>query len=123
MNTVQAEPFAAERIKTRGRPQLKDLSVREVVCAVESITHTIHTRSVTQENQHAWAYDSTTRFVRCSERIAPEDLLPGDMITILCEKRGEILFAKSIRVHLPALHLFPDRLTKATVGRLHKKAA
>src|SRR4051812_39377979 len=119
METIEIEGCLDEQLRGRRPSSLKELSVREVVCAVETVTHTIHTRAPNQESQHAWAYDSKTIFLRCSEPIAAEDLLPGDMITILSEKRGALLVAKSIRVHLPALHLFPQRLARIS----QKKAA
>jgi hypothetical protein len=113
METLEIESCAGAKQKQRGRSRFSgEYSIREVVCAVEAINHTVYTRCVSQEKQHAWAYDSMTSFYRCSERITAEDLLPGDMVTVLCEKRGEIMFAKSVRVHLPALHLFPTRLIK-----------
>jgi hypothetical protein len=106
--------------KGRRRANSNEISVREVVCGIESRTHTIHTRGTIQERQHSWAYDSNTVFLRCNERIAAEDLLPGDMITILSERRGDLFVARSIRVHLPALHLFAQRLGRMCI---QKKAA
>ena len=115
MDTIEQ---LADAPPARGRPRRSnDISVREVVCSVDEITHTIHTRTTGQVQQNAWAYSDETTFRCCSQQIGAEDLLPGDMVTMLCEQRGEVMFVKSVRVHLPSLHMVPSRLVPPGAGQ------